>query len=45
MLAAKRSAAEGRVIEIESGFPAIDYASLDEAEVDERRSHDPRSLV
>ena len=45
MLAAKRSAVEGRVIEIESDFPAIDYSSLDEAEVDERRSHDPRSLV
>jgi predicted dehydrogenase len=45
MLAAKRSASEGRVIEIESTFPAIDYSSLDEAEVDDRRSHDPRSLV
>jgi predicted dehydrogenase len=45
MLAAKRSAVEGRVIEIESAFPAIDYSSLDETEVDDRRSHDPRSLV
>jgi predicted dehydrogenase len=45
MLAAKRSAAEGRVIEIESTFPAIDYSSIEAVEVDDRRSHDPRSLV
>jgi predicted dehydrogenase len=45
MLAAKRSAAEGRAIEIESSFPAIDYSSIDEAAVDDRRQHDPRSLV
>jgi predicted dehydrogenase len=45
MLAAKRSAAEGRVIDIDSSFPAIDYSSIEAVEVDERRSHDPRSLV
>jgi predicted dehydrogenase len=45
MLAAKRSAAEGRVIEIESTFPAIDYSSIEAVEVDDRRKHDPRSLV
>jgi predicted dehydrogenase len=45
MLAAKQSAAEGRVIAIESSFPALDYASIDEVETDTRRRHDPRSLV
>ena len=45
MLAAKRSAAEGRVIEIESEFPPLDYSSLPEKGDDERRKHDPRSLV
>ena len=45
MLAAKRSAAEGRVVGVESSFPAIDYSSLAATEGDERRSHDPRSLV
>ena len=45
MLAAKRSAAEGRVVEIASTFPALDYSSLDETALDGRRRHDPRSLV
>ena len=45
MLAAMRAAREGRVIEIESDFPAPDYSTLPVREVDERRSHDPRSLL
>ena len=45
MLAAKRSAAEGRVIEIASEFPALDYSSLPACDDDERRRHDPRTLV
>jgi predicted dehydrogenase len=45
MLAAKRSAAEGRFVDIESTFPPLDYASLAAVQEDERRSHDPRSLV
>ena len=45
MLAAKRSAAEGRVIEIESEFPPLDYSSLPAKGDDERRKHDPRTLV
>jgi predicted dehydrogenase len=45
MLAAKRSAAEGRVIEIASSFPALDYSSVPGDEVDDRRTHDPRGLV
>jgi predicted dehydrogenase len=45
MLGAMRSADEGRVVEIESTFPALDYGSLASTEEDERRSHDPRSLV
>jgi len=44
-LAAMRSSAEGRVIEIESGFPELDYGSLPPDEADERRVHDPRTLV
>jgi predicted dehydrogenase len=44
MLGAKRSSAEGRVIEVESEFPALDYTSLEQRAFDERRSHDPRSL-
>jgi predicted dehydrogenase len=45
MLAAKRSAAEGRVVEIASSFPALDYTSLAAGEADDRRTHDPRGLV
>ena len=45
MLAATRSAREGRAVEIESGFPALDYSSLPPLGADERRSHDPRALV
>jgi predicted dehydrogenase len=45
MLAAKRSAAEGRVIDVESSFPAIDYSPIPDGEADRRRSHDPRGLV
>ena len=42
MLAAKRSAAEGRAIEIESEFPPFDFSGHPWAEIDERRLHDPR---
>jgi predicted dehydrogenase len=45
VLAAVRSAKEGRVVEIESDFPALDYSSLPPDEADEHRVHDPRSLV
>lgn len=45
MLAAMRSGKEGRVIEIESGFPSIDYSSVLPVEESERRVHDPRTLV
>jgi predicted dehydrogenase len=45
MLAAKRSSDEGRVVEIASGFPPLDYASAEETATDGRRRHDPRSLV
>jgi predicted dehydrogenase len=44
-LAAMRSAGEGRVVEIESDFPPIDYTSLPQDDGDERRVHDPRTLV
>jgi len=44
-LAAMRSSVEGRVVEIESGFPELDYRSLPPDETDERRVHDPRTLV
>ena len=43
MLAAKRSAAEGRVVTIESEFPALDYSAWDFSADDARRKHDPRS--
>ena len=43
MLAAKRSAAEGRVVAIDSDFPALDYSAWDTAGTDTRRRHDPRS--
>jgi hypothetical protein len=33
------------VVEIESGFPELDYGSLPSDEADERRVHDPRTLV
>jgi predicted dehydrogenase len=45
MLAAVQSAQQGRVINIESSFPALDYTSLPEIEMDERRSHDPRTVA
>ena len=44
LLAAKRSAAEGRAIDIESEFPPYDYSVLPDSEDDERRVHDPRTL-
>jgi predicted dehydrogenase len=44
MLAAKRSAEEGRAVEIETGFPAPDYSAFPEAG-GEQRVHDPRSVV
>jgi predicted dehydrogenase len=43
MLAAKRSAEEGRVVAIDSDFPALDYDGWDGADGDGRRKHDPRS--
>ena len=43
MQAARLSSSEGRVVEIESGFPAVDYASIEPAAADHRRAHDPRS--
>ncbi len=43
MLAAKRSAEEGRVISIESEFPALDYSGWSFSADDARRKHDPRS--
>jgi predicted dehydrogenase len=44
-LAAMRSAQDGRVVEIESEFPAIDYSALPSPDHDGRRVHDPRTLV
>jgi predicted dehydrogenase len=43
MLAAKRSAEEGRAVEIETGFPAPDYSAHPSADGGEHRVHDPRS--
>ncbi|GAA3829680.1 Gfo/Idh/MocA family protein [Streptomyces chiangmaiensis] len=43
MLAAKRSAEEGRVVEIHSTFPDFEYAAPDTPDGDGRREHDPRS--
>jgi hypothetical protein len=44
MLAAKRSAAEGRVIAIDSDFPTLDYSGWwDGDDSAGRRQHDPRS--
>ena len=43
MLAAKRSAEEGRAVEVETGFPAPDYSSHPAEDGGERRVHDPRS--
>jgi predicted dehydrogenase len=45
VLAAVRSAEEGRVVQIESDFPALDYSTLPPQETDDRRVHDPRTLV
>jgi predicted dehydrogenase len=45
MLAAKRSGQEGRVIEIKSEFPALDYSSLAGLADDGHRVHDPRAVV
>jgi predicted dehydrogenase len=45
MLAAVRSSREGRVVEIESDFPEPDFSLLPVPEMDERRIHDPRTLV
>jgi predicted dehydrogenase len=44
MLAAQRSAEEGRVIEIESTFPDFAYEPAAPAEGDDRAKHDPRSV-
>jgi predicted dehydrogenase len=41
--AARLSSSEGRVVEIDSGLPALDYSSIEPAGADHRRAHDPRS--
>ena len=43
MLAAKRSAAEGRVIEVSSTFPDLEYGSVAGVRGDGRGQHDPRT--
>ncbi|TCO28289.1 putative dehydrogenase [Kribbella steppae] len=43
MLAAKRSAAEGRVIDVTSTFPDLDYDIPTRAAEDTRPAHDPRT--
>lgn len=43
MLAAGRSAAEGRFVDIESDFPAPVYEDATEDEAHSRRKHDPRT--
>ena len=45
MLAAKQSAVEGRVIEIESEFPQPDYSAMPPPPAYNRFEHDPRSAV
>ena len=45
MLAAKRSSAEGRVIDIESEFPQPDYSTLPPPPTYNRFEHDPRSAT
>jgi predicted dehydrogenase len=44
MLAAMRSATEGRAVDVESGFPVPDYSSFPLEEGGDRRVHDPRSI-
>ena len=43
MLAAKRSAAEGRVIKVDSTFPDLDYGTVTSTGGDLRGQHDPRT--
>ncbi|MGH3310388.1 MAG: Gfo/Idh/MocA family protein [Streptomyces sp.] len=43
MLAAKKSAAEGRVVEVRSTFPDLDFGVTGGADADDRAKHDPRS--
>ena len=43
MLAAKRSAAEGRVIEVTSPFPDLDYGTPTQPAGNARPEHDPRT--
>jgi predicted dehydrogenase len=45
VLAAMRSAMEGRAVDVDSGFPAPDYSSLPPEEGGDGRVHDPRSMV
>ena len=45
MLAATQSTQEGRFVEIESTFPDLDYSTLPALAEDDRRIHDPRTLV
>jgi predicted dehydrogenase len=43
MLAAKESARTGRVVEVQSAFPDVDYSSLPAPVTDKRARHDARS--
>ena len=43
MLAAQRSAVEGRFVDIESDFPGLRYPDLPSADGHDRRKHDPRT--
>jgi predicted dehydrogenase len=45
MLAAMESAREGRVIEIESEFPEVNYGVRPQQEDEGRRVHDPRAVL
>jgi predicted dehydrogenase len=45
MLAAKRSSAEGRVVEIESKFPPPDYSTLSAVPSEPGYLHDPRMVT
>ena len=45
MLGALRSGEEGRAVAIASDFPTLDYSTLPPLVHDDRRVHDPRTLV
>jgi predicted dehydrogenase len=44
ILAATRSAAEGRAVDVDTGFPPPDYRSFPEGDGGDRRVHDPRTV-